>query len=107
MAPVSVLVTVTSAPGIAAPLASFTTPEICDPETAWAQPVPAASSDNSTPPTIVRSTFTSAPPDRGRSGRPRACVRFVCRTVAPENHRYYGVTVRLPLQERDRAPGER
>ena len=42
--PVSVLVIVTSTPGRTPPLESFTTPETCEPATAWAQPVPAARS---------------------------------------------------------------
>ena len=60
--PVSVFVIVTSTPGRTPPLESFTTPETCEPATAWAHPVPAARSPISAAPRIVRHVFTFTPP---------------------------------------------
>src|SRR4051812_13686816 len=63
--PVSVLVTVTSAPGMGALLVSRTTPDNCDPAIACACAGALATKPSRRTPTSVRSTLTTAPPLRG------------------------------------------
>src|SRR5262245_31235052 len=89
--PVSVFVTVTSAPGIARLLESRTTPDSCDPATACAETVARVTRPSrSMRPTSARIAFTTAPPYmRGNEDR--------AGTLAKGRADRNAVTVLLPL----------